>query len=143
MRFTRKALGLDQLGAFGFYLAKRQRSLSFIISAYRINYNRYFFAPLQQPQRHCLNGTFSTGANQNKLIGTNLAQQSFYTWLIERVHAPLIENNLPVPTQHINRQISAAVGCKARPIAQQCITYLFLTVSAIKTIIYRAAAVVI
>jgi hypothetical protein len=43
------------------------------MSANRIDHNRYLFASLQQSQRRRLNGPFRTGANQNKLIGSNLA----------------------------------------------------------------------
>jgi hypothetical protein len=70
--------------------------------AHRIDHNYYLFASLQQPQCRRLNSSLGTGAYQNKLVGTNIAQQPFYSRLIERVHAPLMENNLPASTHYID-----------------------------------------
>lgn len=134
---------LDWFGAFCLDFAKGQSCLPFVVQAEGVNYDPDLFAPLQQSQSHCFNSTFETGANQDKLAGLHLSEQSFNSRFLEGVNAPLMQDNLSVTPKYIKRQIGVAVGREAYMVVEQRIVYLFLSLSTIDAVIGCAAAVTV
>ena len=136
-------LCLNQFRAFGQHLAEGQFGFLAVVGANRIDNDADLFAPLQKPQRHSLDRTRGVSAHQNKIVRPDFAQQPFDSRFIKRVSGTVVQNNLVILPQHIERQIGAAVSGVADSFVAERVAYLFLSFCAVKTIVGYAAAIII
>lgn len=143
MRYAGKLFGFEKLRPFGLHFTKRQLRIFIIMCAHGIDYNGDFLAPLEQSERGHFNGAFEAGPDQNKLAGAQFAQQPVNSRLIKRVHAALVQNDLPVLPEHVPRQVGVAVRGETYPVTNQCVAYLLLAVRAVDAVADSTFAVVI
>jgi hypothetical protein len=108
-----------------------------------VNYHSNSLASLQQSQHRLFNIALDTDADKDKFAGLHFAEQPVNPWLIKRVKAALMQNDLPILPHHIPRKIGVAVRCKAYPVSQQCVPHLFLPFCAVNAAGNRVIAIVI
>ena len=142
MRHPGELPGLDQPRPLGLHLAKCQVGVLLVVRPDGIDDDRDVLAPLEQTQGRHFHGSFETGPDQNKLAGPQLAQEPVNPRLIERIDAALVQNDLPVPPQHIPGQVRIAVGGENHPVGQQRIVDLLLTVRAVDAVTNHIITVV-
>jgi hypothetical protein len=137
------SFGFDKMRALGLHLADGKCTGFTVARTDRIHDNSDFPASLKQTQGRSKNSIFSICPDQHKFPRPNLSQKPFYPRLIKRVRAALMKNNLVVILQDIMWQVGATVRGKDYPTFKQSIVNFPLAVSAVKTIVHCAGAVVI
>jgi len=131
MRDPGDSLGFHEFCALGLHLAKGHLRIVLIVKAHRINHDSDLLSPLKQTQRRCLNRPFDASADENEFLGPHLAKQPLDTRLIERVNAPLMQNNLVVLVKQVCRKVGVTVGGEIDMVWPERVADLFLSVGAV------------
>lgn len=96
-----------------------------------IDYDSYFLFSLQQPEGRGLYRAFGSCAEDDELIGPQLAEEPVQARFLERVNAALLENDLAMSAEYVPWQIRAAVGSEGCAVFSECIAYFLLAGGAV------------
>ena len=87
-----------------------------ILCADGVNNDGYFFASLDKTQCGRLDGSFNSGAYEDKFVGSDFTEKAVDARFLEWVNASFVENYLVIFSQQVNGQgeVALFVGDEAQ-----------------------------